>query len=281
MGHSDAYDIYIAPLVRDFTVFFPMFLAWFVVQWGASHLLPLLFGPAFKRLSREKRVEVIVRTVSVCNGLLMTGAAVCFLSDLRANNFIFHNDQYREIPGYRFFRITIMSYFAWDIVVCIMYRWSVIWKVHAVASFIGAYLLSFPFSDHYGSYFTGMFELSNSPLHLSSIARTLEIPSLIPFATVMEGLFAVLFVCVRVVGGSIVAASWLKHTCMNLVANYYAGGTLVHGELPLIISIVLLVVIQTLQYIWFAEIVKRIMAMFCSSSLTTNAVKKCVKVKQL
>ncbi|ORC92868.1 uncharacterized protein TM35_000021940 [Trypanosoma theileri] len=292
MGNSTAYDIYIAPFLRDFHVFFPIFLSWFVVQWAASHLLGFLFGPPFKRLPKEKREDVIVRSVSVCNGLLMTGAAVCFLHDLRQNNFVFHNDQYREVPGYRFFRIAIVSYFAWDIVVCHVYKWSFIWKVHAVASFTGAYLLSFPFSDHYGSYFTGMFELSNSPLHLSSILRTLEISSLLPFATAMEGLFAILFVCVRVVGGSIVTASWLKHTYMNLVANYYAGGTLVHGEVPLLISIVLIVIIQTLQYIWFVEIVKRVMAMFgisfssssassSCSSIEGDAVKKCVKAKQV
>ncbi|KEG07965.1 hypothetical protein DQ04_08361010 [Trypanosoma grayi] len=265
MGRYGAYDLYIAPFVRDFSLFLPMFLSWFVVQWVISRVYSRLLGANFTGMPRANRQDIVVRTVSVCNGLLMIGAAVCFINDLRVHHFRFHNDQYKEVPGYRFFRVTIVSYFAWDIIVCYVYKWERLWKVHAIVSFVGAYLLSFPYSDHYGSYFTGMFELSNSPLHISSIIRTLNMVPLFPLATVMEGVFVLLFVVIRLVGGSIVTGSWMKQTAMNLVANYQAGGTLVHGEVPLVLSMVLVSVVQLLQYIWFVEITKRVIGMFKSS----------------
>ncbi|RNF18274.1 uncharacterized protein Tco025E_04553 [Trypanosoma conorhini] len=256
MGRYGAYDLYIAPLVRDYAVSLPMLGFWFALQWMLAVLYTRLLGDVFTRLTRQLRQEVVVRTVSALNGLLMIGAAACFVFNLRVHNFTLADDFYAEIPGYRFFRISIVAYFAWDIIVCFVYRWDLLWKVHAIASFLGAYLLSFPFSDYHGSYFTGMFELSNAPLHISTIMRTLDIKATLPLVLVMEALFAVMFFLIRVLGGTIVTLSWLKLSCARLVENYNAGGVLLHGEAPVLISMLLIVVVQLLQYVWFVEVVR-------------------------
>ncbi|EAN95633.1 hypothetical protein C3747_95g105 [Trypanosoma cruzi] len=266
MGRYGAYDLYVAPFVRDFTVLLPMVAVWFVLQWAMPSLYTRIFGAGFTRLSPKKREDVVVRSVSVLNSFLMTGAAACFLSNLYAHNFTLPGEYYGDIPGYCFFRISIVSYFVWDIAVCFMYGWGELWKIHAIASLLGAYLLSFPFSDHYASYFTGMFELSNAPLHLSVIMRTLDVKALNPFVMVMEGAFALLFVVIRVLGGTIVAAAWLKLSCIRLVANYHTGGRLLHGEVPVVIAMTLIVVIQLLQYIWCVEVTRRVIEVLAPSA---------------
>ncbi|ESL10581.1 hypothetical protein TRSC58_01685 [Trypanosoma rangeli SC58] len=256
MGLYGPYDLYIAPLVRDYAVFLPMLGLWFALQWVLTLLYRHVLGNVFTRLAQRVREDIVVRTVSALNGLLMFGAAVCFVSNMCDNNFALSGDYYGEIPGYRFFRVSIVSYFVWDIIVCFVYGWDLMWKVHAIASFLGAYLLSFPFSDSHGSYFTGMFELSNAPLHISTIMRTLDFKASFSLVLFMEALFAVLFLLIRVLGGTIVTVSWLKLTCTKLVENYHAGGALLHGEVPVVISMVLIVLVQLLQYMWFVEVVR-------------------------
>lgn len=269
------YDIYVAPFVRDFGIFFPTFLMWFVLQWCAPRALARVFGSLFTRLSKEQQTELSVRMVSVCNGLLMTGAALCFASNFYAQRLTFCDDHYKEIAGYRFFRVAIVSYFAWDIVVCFVYRWGVIWKIHAISSFVGAYLLSFPIFDQYGSYFAGMFELSNAPLHLSVILRTLNSAALHSFADVLEKIFALCFLVIRVVGGSFVSFMWLRTSCAQLVANLRSRGKLFNHEGPIVMCVVLLLVIQFLQYVWCAAIVRGAVSRFRAAG---NAKKKAKKM---
>nr|CCC92679.1 unnamed protein product [Trypanosoma congolense IL3000] len=262
MGRYGAHDVYVTPLVRDFPICFPMLVLCFGVYYAVGQIYPRLLGDAFRRLPRGKRDDVVVRTVSIYNGVLMIGSAVCFLMNLHANNYHLDDDVYREIPYYRFFRVSIVAYFVWDVIICFAHKWSMAWKIHALTSLLGSYMLSFPFSDQYGSYYTGMFELSNIPLHASSIIRILNIPSFITAATACEFVFAFLFVIIRVIGGTYVTLSWLRLMLTKLMGSWRSGSDSVHDEFAVVFSMALIFVLQVLQYVWFGEIVKQIKERF-------------------
>ncbi|CBH14036.1 hypothetical protein, conserved [Trypanosoma brucei gambiense DAL972] len=257
MGLYGAYDTYMSPLVRDWPILLPMVAVYGAVQVTAQWIYPKVFGTAFQKLARDDQNNVIVRTVSVFNGLLMVGSAVCFVTNLRDHGYVLDTDVYREIPYYRFFRVAIVAYFVWDIFVCFAYKWEAQWKVHAFASLVGAYLLSFPYSDQYGSYFTGMFELSNVPFHISSIIRTLRTTAFSSLATICDVVFAFMFLIIRVVGGSVVTFRWLQLMYKLLMDTRSDDKVVVHDEASIIVSMVLLSIIQSLQYVWLFEIMKQ------------------------
>ncbi|KAH8618828.1 TLC domain [Trypanosoma vivax] len=274
MGRYGTYDLYVTPFARDANVIIPMVVLWFFLQWGAGVVLCTRWcRKRSSKLTVAQHRELAVRFVSICNGLLMSGSAMCFLRELVDRNYTLSTDFYTEIEGYRFFRLSIVAYFIWDVVVCFAYGWGMPWKVHAIASFIGSYLLSFPFSDQYGSYFTGMFELSNVWLHLSEVISMLGSPALVPLAKLCSGIFAFLFVLIRVVGGTYTAGSWLLLTYRLLSKNAEAGGTLVHGEVPLCVSMLLLSLVQVLQYVWFVEIVRHVLGVVGTNKPTEPAVE--------
>lgn len=172
MGFASAYDVWVDPLKRELPLFTLTLTGWIALQFGFAIALPK-FVPNWHRLARTQQQDVVIRCCSIVNGAIMTFFACSFLLQLKRYNWHFADDFYAVLPYYRYGRISIMAYFAWDIMICFYYKWSLSWKVHAFASFIGSYILAFPFSENYCVYYTGCFEMSNIFLHTASILRTI------------------------------------------------------------------------------------------------------------
>jgi hypothetical protein len=290
MGFASAFDTWVAPMTREYTIFTPMVCFWFACQVFFTKQLPKLV-PNWQKLTTAQKEDIIVRSCSIVNGCIMSFSAVLFLYNFIANGGTLSNDLYASMPYYRFSRVTILSYFLWDIFVCFYYRWSLAWKVHGFCSFLGSYTLLFPFSEYYAGYYTGCFELSNGFLHASVILRTLcdiadkktqkpLIEKMAKKATRCEYAFAGLFFLIRVVGGTYVTGSWLYNVLCNWRLDLVHAGEVgyaprVHNEAATGIAVVALSTIQLLQYFWFGEIVKKALGLgSCAPAEPTDAEKK-------
>lgn len=241
------YEIFFHPFVRDAGVILAAVVGYFIVQFGTMALMPLI-SPAYRKLSKADRQNFAIRVVSIANGIIMCNSAWIFMSELRRNGWTLHDRHYEEIPGYRPYRLTIVGYFLWDVLVCVGYRWGPLWIIHAIASFLGTYFLAFPFSDQYAAYYTGMFETSNAFIHSAALLKMLNMH--LGLATVLEYMFAALFFIIRVLGGTFVTLSWYA----DMVPRLMAGRG--HSHFTIVSCLVLVAIVMVLQYVWFWEIVK-------------------------
>lgn len=241
------YDILFHPFVRDMDVILSAVVGYFIVQFATQFLMPY-FSQGFRKLSLADQRSFAIRVVSIVNGIVMFQSAFVFVDQLRVNGWRLGKDHYTEVPGYRPFRLIIVGYFLWDLIVCVAYNWGAMWTIHAIASFLGTYFLAFPFSDQYGAYYSGMFETSNGFLHIAHLCKMLNVH--LGFASTMEYIFAFLFFAIRVVGGTIVTSSWY----MDMIPMLMAGKG--HSHVTIISCLVLVFVVMILQYVWFWEIVK-------------------------
>lgn len=272
MGFATPYEVWVAPLQREAAIFVPMVCFWFAMQILFTKKLPVWL-PNWRRLSREQQDDMVVRFCSIVNGLVMSISAALFLSNFYSRGGVFPDGQYTPMPYYRFSRVAIVAYFAWDVVVCFYYSWSPAWKIHGIFSFLGTYTLLFPFAENYAGYYTGCFELSNGFLHASIILRALvsimdgksqksTALRLQWWASLCEYLFALLFLLIRVIGGTYVTGSWM-HQVFRLFSAEYKSRHVVghiprlHDELAAGIAVLALATIQLLQYYWFLEIIKK------------------------
>lgn len=276
MGFATPYEVWVAPIERDWPTVLGMMAFYFTAQFVFVKCFPKVL-PNYHKLSTAEKEDVTVRSVSIANGIVMTGSAALFLCNLYQNNWTFSNDLYETVPHYRFFRLAILGYFCWDVVVCFVFHWSFAWKVHAVCSVIGTYTLAFPFSDGFAGYYTGCFELSNGFLHGSVMLHTLArmcdpvtqkqlIDTLESRAAVCEYIFAALFAVVRVLVGTFVTYSWAKRSLGNVYADYVHRGEpeyqlRTHDELATFFACMTIFIVQILQYVWFGEIVQRALGM--------------------
>ncbi|KAG5501974.1 hypothetical protein JKF63_04245 [Porcisia hertigi] len=274
MGFASAYDTWVTPVVREAAIFGPMVCFWFSLQYIFTRHLPSRM-PNWKRLTKAQQEEIIVRCCSITNGCLMSVSAFLFLANILSHDGVAINDMYAALPYYRFSRVSITAYFLWDIFVCFFYKWSWAWKIHGFCSFIGSYILLFPFSEAYAGYYTGCFELSNGFLHAAAMLRTLSaianpqtqqplIQTLDKYTTTCEYIFGGLYVLIRVIGGTYVSGSWLFNLLTmwrsDIVHSGESGYTpKLHNEWAAGMAAVALSGVQLLQYFWFGEIVKRAM----------------------
>ncbi|KAG5499643.1 hypothetical protein JIQ42_05118 [Leishmania sp. Namibia] len=274
MGFASAYDTWVTPMAREAVIFVPMVFFWFSLQYMFTRLLPASM-PNWKRLTKVQQNDMIVRCCSIANGCLMSFSAVLFFTNLIQNGGAVPSDLYVTVPYYRFSRVTISAYFLWDIFVCFYYRWTWTWKIHGLCSFVGSYILLFPFSESYAGYYTGCFELSNGFLHASVMLRTISaiadqktqwslIASLDSCATVCEYIFGGLYALIRVIGGTYMTGSWLYNVLSMWQFDIVHGGKpghvpKLHNEVAAGIAVAALSVLQLLQYFWFGEILRRVM----------------------
>ncbi|KAG5476494.1 hypothetical protein LSCM1_04206 [Leishmania martiniquensis] len=272
MGFATAYDTWVTPMAREAVIFVPMVSFWFSLQYALTRLLPSCI-PNWRRLARAQQDDMVVRCCSIANGCLMSFSAVLFFTNLLQNGGVLPSDLYSAVPHYRFSRVAITAYFLWDIVVCFYYKWALAWKVHGLCSFVGSYILLFPFSESYAGYYTGCFELSNGFLHVSVMLRTLSaiadqttqwplIKSLDSCAAVCEYTFGGLYALIRVIGGTYVTCSWLHNVLSTWRSDIVHGGEpgyvpKLHNEVAAGIAVAALSALQLLQYFWFVEILRR------------------------
>lgn len=241
------YDIFIHPFLRDADVIVSAMVAYFLIQYVTMFVMPYL-SVGYRKLSKADKQTFAIRVVSIVNGLVMFNSAFFFLDQVRQNGGNIHDRHYEEIPGYRVYRLAIVGYFLWDVIVCIMYKWGAMWTIHAVAAFLGTYFLSFPFSDQYGTYYSGMFETSNAFIHSAALLKMLN--THLHVAAILEYVFAGLFFLIRVVGGTFVTTRWY----MDMVPALLQGKGHSHAQIGA--CLVLVAIVMILQYVWFWEIVK-------------------------
>ncbi|CAM39447.1 conserved hypothetical protein [Leishmania braziliensis MHOM/BR/75/M2904] len=274
MGFASAYDTWVSPMAREAVIFGPMVCFWFLLQYVFMRVLPSRM-PNWKRLTAVQQDDMIVRCCSIINGCLMSVSAVLFLSNFIKHGCVVPSNLYATVPYYRFNRVTISAYFLWDIVVCFYFNWAWVWKIHGLCSFVGSYILLFPFSESYAGYYTGCFELCNGFLHASVLLRTLSsiadrrsqwslIQTLDKRATVCEYIFGGLYTLIRVIGGTYITGSWLYNVLSTWRSDILHGGKSgytpkLHNEVAAGIAVAALSIVQLLQYFWLGEIIKRVM----------------------
>ena len=241
------YDVYLHPFVRDSDIIIPGFLGWFFVQF-ITNIVFNLVSSKYRSLPKEDKQQFGVRMCAILNGIAMSNSAYYFVREMQINNWSFHHDHYQEIDGYRPYRLLIVSYFLWDIVVCIAYGWSWKWTLHGVVSFFGTYFLAYPYAEQYATYYSGMFELSNAFYHVACIIRQLDGPAGV--ATLLEYSFGVMFLVIRIIGGTYVTSMyWLD--MIELIRSGKA-----HAVSPIVCCLLLVLVVMFLQYVWFGDIIK-------------------------
>ena len=219
-SEATLYDYTVQPLVDGIDVIAPMMCVFFAAQVLGWYLLRFLFPKRFLSMAAKEQRDLSIRVVAIVNGLICLRSAVAFFSITHEHGNTLHNFHFQpENDKYRFSRLSIVAYFAWDLIVCVYFRWGGLWIAHAMASLVGVFgMASIPLSDHLGGYYSGVFELSNGLIHVAFLLRCME--SCIPLATVLEGLFAVLYLVIRVVGGTYVTGRWLY----DMLAFYNTTG---------------------------------------------------------
>lgn len=242
------FEIYLFPLVRDSDILLPGFLGWFLVQF-LTNLIFNVLSSKYRALPKGDKDQFGIRMCAIVNGLAMSNSAYYFITNMANNNWTFDESKmYEVIDGYRPFRLLIVSYFLWDIVVCIAYGWSWTWTLHGIVSFFGTYFLAFPYADQYATYYSGMFELSNALYHIATMTRQLGGPAII--ASILEMLFAGMFLLIRILGGTYVTYKY-EQAMYELVVSGRA-----HSSGAVVVCMALVLVVMFLQYVWFSEIVK-------------------------
>mmetsp|Transcript_5921 Transcript_5921/g.6418 ORF Transcript_5921/g.6418 Transcript_5921/m.6418 type:complete len:315 (+) Transcript_5921:130-1074(+) len=255
------YEIFVHPFLRDSDVILSAVAFYFFVQYATMFLMPI-FSRKYRTLSLDDKRSFAIRVVSIVNGLFMFKSAFFFVDGLFKNGGL-HDRHYETIDGYRTYRLVIVGYFLWDIIVCVAYNWGFMWTVHAVASFTGTYFLAFPFSDQYATYYSGMFETSNAFIHGAALLKMLD--SNLRLASILEYIFAALFFCIRVIGGTIVTSRYY----MDMVPVLMAGKG--HSHATIASCLFLVAVVMILQYVWFWEIIRIATGMSPSPNGPTTA----------
>jgi len=240
------YDIFINPAVRDADILIAGLAFWFALQHGSYWLLNA-FNPTFRRLKPADKDDLCVRICAVVNGICSLRAAYLYV-------FVAPNlgaGLYTTMPEYFAPLMWLVSYFTWDFFVCLWYGWGVAYTLHAFVSGFGMYLAAYPHSHLYTGYYSGVFEVSNVFLHGAFVLRKLELyPRL---CTVFDVIFAVLFMSIRVIGGTYVAYSW----CCVMGSATLRGE--VHSAWVCWYSLVTIWIVNGLSYYWSGTLIKAVM----------------------
>jgi hypothetical protein len=237
------YDILVEPLLRDIYILIPGLLFWFLVQHGTDFLAHRLLGN-YRKMTREEQLSWCARCVAVVNGIVCSPTAVLFV-----RGYYFHridDDVYLPIPENRFFHAMILSYFTWDCIVCVIGGWSWAFTIHAFCSFFGTYFLSYPISQRYSTFYTGCFEVSNGLYHASEMLTSVQAWPLLAIA--MKGLFALMFIGVRIIGGMWISYIWT----MRMWDQLQKGEA--HSRFVLWAMMIMTVAIMSIQLLWLGEI---------------------------
>jgi hypothetical protein len=241
------HDILAGPFLRDWPVYLVGVAFWFAVQSMAHNLLSL--SPVYrKKLTRKEQNELCVRVVAIVNGLTCVRSVYLFV----AVGPTLGDDEYANMAEYRSPQALLISYFIWDVIICVRYDWGLAFLLHGVVSVVGLYLSSFPLSDSTSGYFSGVFEMSNGPLHLAALLRAVELlPAL---AAALDGVFVLMFFGIRIIGGTYVCVNWSR-AMIGLLQRGEA-----HSAVCVVIVVAILWTVLGLQYFWSRTVVEQLMA---------------------
>lgn len=251
-GEASNYDVWVAPFIRDLDVFIPGVLMFFAIQHGL-HWIAHRTIPRFRTLSKKDQLDWCVRGVAVANSFLCQRSTYLWLSYLWNMPEDFEYDMYTPLPGYRVSLALLNSYFLWDFFVCIYYGWSWAFTIHAVASGVGMYLCSFPCSDLWSPFYSGVYELSNFSFHTAQMLRMVTDQSQKGWHTVYpvfgDAFFVVWFFVVRLGGGVYTSSRWLW-----LMGTTMAEGK-VHNTSAALVMMPLFASVIAIQFVWAGDVI--------------------------
>ncbi|CCW70714.1 unnamed protein product [Phytomonas sp. Hart1] len=277
MGFSTAKDVWLAPIQRDWPLFISFVIFWFGVQFFSGIVLRRII-PGWERFSASDQKELKQRACSALNGIIMSGSSVIFICNLYLLSFKLLDDLYQvvDFPIFSVYRVAIVAYFTWDVIVCFTDNWSLTWKIHGICSLIGVYCLWFPYADVYAGFYTGCYEINNFFFHVSITlhmvaSNNIENPKVYhtcsKYAAWFEYIFAFLFVLIRCVFSTILTCFLMKVALRNLYEDILNRNTpgytfRTHDELACVLSTVGIFLVQGIQYYWLSEIVNRAVKIF-------------------
>jgi len=252
-GQVSNYDVWISPFIRDMHIIIPGVLFFFVVQHALGFIASRTL-PRFRALSAKEQLDWCVRGIAVVNGVMCQRSTYLWLSYLWNMPDGFTYDMYTPLPGYRESLALLNAYFLWDFIVCIYYGWSRAYTIHAVASGLGMYLCSFPCSDLWSPYYSGVYELSNMCFHGAQMIRMVTDQSKSGWRTTLPGLgdafFVVWFFVIRLAGGVFTSSRWLTLMAVSMydgtVHNYSAG----------VVMMLLFGAVIGVQFLWAGEVIE-------------------------
>ena len=177
------------------------------------------------------------------------------------------SEHYEYSPVSQLFFAVTAGYFLWDIFISISEGWGAFFIAHAFASFGVFYSSLYPFLHYFGRYFHGVFEVSTLCLHLQELLSLVKLDSS-PLYGVIRGVFVISFVLVRVLLGTYTSyALWVN--CINLMSHRE-----VHSVAVVVFVLVADIVVMSLQYAWFFEIVRKVGQMVMGQPQPADAAAK-------
>lgn len=205
MAPSDAvsaFELLTQPITRDPVFFFGAVAFYFFCQFGSKFAMNAL-SAKFRRLSEDDKNTWTVRFVACVNSVLSARTAYLWITQAR---FLASADLYATVPSQVTSTTLIAAYFFWDLIICVAYRWGAMYTGHAVASLAVSIVCAWPFGERYHGYFSGVFEMSNIFIHSAEMLSSIDSAPAVVAA--LKGVFSVLFLAVRPIGGTYVAVQF-------------------------------------------------------------------------
>lgn len=215
------YD-FVTKTFRDDALLFVLgVLFFFACQFG-SRLVMNRVSAKFRSLTNEEKSTWCVRFVAAANSLICTFAIPIQLQD----GVVFKTAHYDADTGFpslyepmpfpqRYFFISLSCYFIYDVIVCVYYRWGAAYTVHGIVSFCGVYCVAWPWSERCASYMGTLFEGCGVWMHGAEMIEALDGPK--PLAMGMKGIFSLLFLVIRPIGGTYTAIQFTRQLWIECV----------------------------------------------------------------
>jgi hypothetical protein len=245
-------DLFLKPLYHDWPTYAATVGFFFFCQYGSKFIMNSV-SSKFRKLSEDDKNTWSVRFVSCVNSVMCARSSYLFLAN--AFKLPSETDLYQTIPGYRLQSILLASYFMWDVVVCILYKWGALYTVHGIASGLGVFMTTWPFAERWVGWFSGVFELSNVLIHSAEMLAALDSSPAIVAA--LKGLFSVLFILIRPIGGSYIGYKFTVAAIKQLTdADALANRT--HHIAAPIACIAVTWTLMSMQYLWTTHVLRGI-----------------------
>jgi len=235
------YDLLVVPFFRHshHVIVIGSVVFFFVLQWVVSVVSNRL--ECYRRLSKEDKLEWVIRVVSIVHALVSWGTVPGFFFPEPA---LATGDLYAYSEQSDVFFCISTGYFAWDLIITIYYGWGALFLMHAISSFGVFFFGLYPFLHYVGQFYLGVFELSTVWFHLRCLLeRTGKTQTL--FFKFVEVMFAVSFTIVRIIMGTYVSFWWW----IDMVTLAMSGKA--HSVFVICYYLGSNAILMVLQYYWF------------------------------
>lgn len=234
-------------MLSDHTIYVSKLVGGWLLFWNVAHFLCYLVVPLFALPEQLKtnRNRLSLRVVGIVHALI---AYVELYESVSLSLLRWPPKLYDlEDNGAHYFWYSMAAaYYLWDFFVSIWVMYGYDFVLHAVISFpvffFGLSQTGFCWG-FYGRFFHGVFALTTPWLHLRELSiasgNTTGLSKMI-----YDGVFALTFVVVRMVGGTVAGISFIQDT-MYVLSTGEA-----HWPLAAIISTIACVIIMSLQLYW-------------------------------